>query len=200
MCHQVMIFLQLGTYKLADYYFCLIMLYLTLISNNDTLVMNLQTLQIKFVVMFIAGYFIWFIKYWFFFQLGTYSHKLILLIWCLVAFASDQWHISDEYKTASNGSCHNLFLLVIVYDLSNDDFFFLTWDLMNFINFFQLGNQVILWSMMHLWWFWDISKSNLLWRIVCWGFFFCVRIHQGFFPFNLCKKLHVFVFLGGITH
>jgi hypothetical protein len=53
-----MIFLQLGTYKLADYYFCLIMLYLTLISNNDTLVMNLQTLQIKFVVMFIAGYFI----------------------------------------------------------------------------------------------------------------------------------------------
>jgi hypothetical protein len=58
MCHQVMIFLQLGTYKLADYYFCLIMLYLTLISNNDTLVMNLQTLQIKFVVMFIAGYFI----------------------------------------------------------------------------------------------------------------------------------------------
>jgi hypothetical protein len=64
------------------------------------------------------------IKWWFFFQLGTYSHKLILLILCLVAFASDQWHISDEYKTASNGSCHNLFLLVIVYDLSNDEFFF----------------------------------------------------------------------------
>jgi hypothetical protein len=38
--------------------------------------------------------------------------------------ACDQWHISDEYKTASNESCHNSFLLVIAYDLWSDEFFF----------------------------------------------------------------------------
>jgi hypothetical protein len=42
----------------------------------------------------------------------------------LAISASDQWCISDEYKTSSNQSCHNIFLLVIVYDLSNDGFFF----------------------------------------------------------------------------
>jgi hypothetical protein len=41
-------------------------------------------------------------------------------------------------------------------------------------------------SMMHLWWFWDIYKSILLWLMFCWFFF---RVHQGFFLFNLCKKL-----------
>jgi hypothetical protein len=42
----------------------------------------------------------------------------------LAAFASNQWCINDEYKTSSNQSCHNIFLLVIVYDLSSDGFFF----------------------------------------------------------------------------
>jgi hypothetical protein len=48
----------------------------------------------------------------------------------LAASTFDQWYISDEYKTSSNWSCHDIFLLVIVYDLLSDDFFFPTWDLL----------------------------------------------------------------------
>jgi len=39
----------------------------------------------------------------------------------------DQWCISDDYKTFSNQSCHNFFLLIIVYDLLSDGVFFPTW-------------------------------------------------------------------------
>jgi hypothetical protein len=39
----------------------------------------------------------------------------------------------------------------------------------NNIVFFQLSS-LSLWSMMHLWWFWDIYESILLWPMFCWFF------------------------------
>jgi len=65
----------------------------------------------------------------------------------LATFGSNQWCISDEYQTFSNQSYHNIFLLVIVYGLSSDGFFFPTWDLhvwMNFINFMPFIILIIL--------------------------------------------------------
>ncbi len=88
-------------------------------------------------------------------------------------------------------------MLVIVYDLSSDGFFFnlgstcvdesysfYAFYNINNIYFFQLGN-LSLWLMTHLWWFWNVYKSVLLWPMFSWFF---LKVHPRFFPFNLCKK------------
>jgi len=74
-------------------------------------------------------------------------------------------------------TCANEFYWFYAYDNINKII-----NIINIINF-QFG----FWSMMHLWWFWDIYTSILLWLMFCWFFW---KVHQGFFPFNLCKKLH----------
>jgi hypothetical protein len=82
---------------------------------------------------------------------------------------------------------------------------------MNFINFmpFNINNikifqhgSLCLWSMMQLWWFWNIYKSILLWPVFC----FFLKVHQGFFPFNLWhhplnQHIHIeTMYPSGITH
>jgi len=117
---------------------------------NDVLMMNIIPFQIKGVIIFFGSYYIWLIKWWFFFSNLGFT--------CV-----------DEF-----------YWFYVFYNINN-------------IYFFQFGN-LSLWSMTHLWWFWDIYKSILLWLVFCWFFF---KGSSRIFSFQLMQKV---AFFCGITY
>ncbi len=140
----------------------------------------------------------------FFFQLGTYSQRLILLILCLTTSTSYQWCISDEYKTYSKQSCHNIFCCLLYMTYQVMVFFFqlgiymCRWIFINFMPMIILiilkfSNLVALafdqWCIYND--FGTSANQFLLWPKFC--LFFLKGFIKDFFLSPYAKKLHLFM-------